>query len=117
VCLSKAVTKTIELTVIQNLLLYSEKSIWPSPDTLFQLSVIYKSCRQTLTPASHSQLLLKLPILDKLRLVTFHTCVTQRNYNIGTGIHWFRRNESSHDLDSRHAILTMSISKHTQFLQ
>ncbi len=84
-CLSKAVTKTIELTVIQNLLRYSEKSIWLGPDALFQLSVIYKSCRQALTPVNNSQHLLKLPILDKFRLGTFHTCATQRNYNIRTG--------------------------------
>jgi hypothetical protein len=41
-------------------------------DTLFQLSVIYKLYRQVLTPVNNSQLLLKLKILDKLRLVTFH---------------------------------------------
>jgi hypothetical protein len=38
---------------------YSEKS----SDTLFQLSVTYKS---------YPQLLLKLAMLDKLRLATFH---------------------------------------------
>ena len=30
------------------------------------------SCRQVLTPINNFQLLLKLEILDKLRLVTFH---------------------------------------------
>jgi len=43
-----------------------------SSDTLFQLRVIYKSYRQVLTPVNNSELLLKLDILDKLRLVTFH---------------------------------------------
>jgi hypothetical protein len=34
--------------------------------------------RQVLTPVNNSQLLLKLEILDKLRLVTFHAMATQR---------------------------------------
>ncbi len=85
--------------MIQNSLQYTDKSICLSPDALFQLSVIYKSCGQALTPVNKSQHLLKLPILDKFRLGTFHTCATQRNYNIRTGIHWFMRNESSYDLD------------------
>jgi hypothetical protein len=34
--------------------------------------VIHKSYRQVLTPVHNSQLLLKLKILDKFRLVTFH---------------------------------------------
>ncbi len=42
-----------------------------SSDTLFQI-IIYKSYRQLLTPVNNSQLLLKLEILDKLRLVTLH---------------------------------------------
>ncbi len=67
---------------------------------VFQLSVINKSYRQVLTPVNKSQLLLKLPILDKFRLETFHTCATQRNCNIETGMNQFRRNECSHDLDS-----------------
>jgi hypothetical protein len=43
-----------------------------SSDTLFQLSVIYKSYWQVLTHVNNSQLLLKLEILDNLRLVTLH---------------------------------------------
>jgi hypothetical protein len=43
-----------------------------SSDTLFQLRVICESNRQVLTPVNNSELLLKLEILDKLRLVTFH---------------------------------------------
>ncbi len=69
------------------------------PIIVFQLGVIYRSYRQVLTPIDNSQLLLKLPILDKFRLATFNTSATQRNYSIKTGINWFRRNESSHDLD------------------
>jgi len=49
----------------------TKKNIVKSPfglssDTLFQLSVIYKQCRQVLTPVNNSQLLLKLEILDHL---------------------------------------------------
>ncbi len=40
-----------------------------SSDTLFQLSVIYKSYRH---PINNSQLLLKLEIPDHLRLATFY---------------------------------------------
>jgi hypothetical protein len=36
----------------------------------FKLQVIYKSYRQVLTLSNNSQLLLKLEILDKLRLTT-----------------------------------------------
>ncbi len=47
----------------------------------FQLGDIYMSYRQELTPVNNSQLLLKLLILDKFRLVTFLLTPTQRNYN------------------------------------
>ncbi len=70
------------------------------PINVFQLSVIYKSYRQVLTPIHNSQLLLKLPMLDKFRLATLHKTATQRNYTIKTGINQFGRNESSHDLES-----------------
>ncbi len=43
-----------------------------SSDTVFQLQVIGKSYRQVLTLINNSQLLLKLEILDKFILVTFH---------------------------------------------
>jgi hypothetical protein len=43
-----------------------------SSDTLFQLCIIYMLYRRVLTPVNNSQLLLKLEILDKIRLVTFH---------------------------------------------
>ncbi len=70
-----------------------------SSDIEFQLQVIYKSYRHVLTPVNNSQLLLKLEILDKLRLVTFHTTATQRKCTVLTGSYQFRRNESSDDLD------------------
>jgi len=38
----------------------------------FQLHIIYMSYRQVLTPVNNSQFLLKLEILDKLSLLTFH---------------------------------------------
>ncbi len=51
----------------------SENSVWLDLQILyFRLQVIDKSCRQVLTPVNSSQLLLKLEILDKFRLVTFH---------------------------------------------
>jgi hypothetical protein len=65
----------------------------------FRLYVSNKSYRQVLTPVNNSQLLLKLEILDKFRLVTFHKNTTQRNYNIITGSYQLRRNWSSHDLE------------------
>ncbi len=50
-----------------------ENSVWHDIQILyFRLYVIDKSYRQVLTPANNSQLLLKLEILDKFRLVTFH---------------------------------------------
>jgi hypothetical protein len=70
-----------------------------SLDIVFKLQVIYKSYIQVLTP--NSQLLLKLEILDMLRLITFHTTTTQRKCNVITGLYQSRRNESSHDLDSQ----------------
>jgi hypothetical protein len=69
-----------------------------------------KSYRQVLTPVNNSQLLLKLEILDKLSFVTFHTTATQRKYNITTGSYQFRRNESSHDLDSQNIKVKMLIA-------
>ena len=82
-------------------------------DCIFQ--VIYKLCRQVLTPVNNSQLLLKLEILDKLRLVTFHTMATQRKCNVITGSYQFRRNESSHDLDSQSIKVKMLVALGTPF--
>ncbi len=53
------------MKVFQNRDNYTEKSVWLSFDALLHSSVRYKSCRQVLTPVNNSQLLLKLPILDK----------------------------------------------------
>jgi hypothetical protein len=55
---------------------------------VFQLSVIYKLYRQVPTPVNNSQLLFKF------RLETFHTCATQRNYKVRTGMNQFRRKMS-----------------------
>ncbi len=54
-------------------------------------SVIDKSYRQVLTPVKNSQLLLKLAILDKLILGTFHTLATQKKLQHKTSLYWFRR--------------------------
>ncbi len=45
-------------------------------------SVDGKSYRQVLTPVNNSQLLLKLEILDKFRLVTIHKFKHKGNCNI-----------------------------------
>ncbi len=71
-----------------------------SPIDVFQFDVIAMSQRQVQTPIHNYQLLLKLPILDRFRLATFHESATQINYSIKTGINQFRRNKSSHDLES-----------------
>jgi hypothetical protein len=68
--------------------------------SVFYFQLFDKSYRQVLTPVNNSQLLLKLAILDKFRLATFHGMTTQKKLQYKTGLHWFRRNESSRDLDS-----------------
>ncbi len=53
--------------------LCSENSVWLDLQILyFRIYVTDKSYRQVLTPVNNSQLLLKLEVLDKFRLVTFH---------------------------------------------
>jgi hypothetical protein len=72
----------------------------------FRLQVTYKSFRQVLTPITNFQLLLKLEIIDKLRLVTFHK--TQHKEN--TTFNWFnlnRRNVSSLDLEPQSINITI----------
>jgi len=78
----------------------TDKSVWLLQSSILSFNVINKSYRQVLTPVNNSQLLLKLVILDKFRLVTFHTLATQKKLQHKTDLHWFRRNKSSHDLDS-----------------
>ncbi len=66
----------------------------------FRLQVIYKPYRQVLTLITNSQLLLKLEILYKLRLVTKR----KKTFN------WFnlvRRNGSSRDLEPQSVDVTM----------
>ncbi len=65
---------TLALFLVWALLyLWSENSVWLDLRILyFRLQVIHKSYRQVLTPVKNSHLLLKLEILDKFRLVTFH---------------------------------------------
>ncbi len=81
-----------------------------------RLQVLHKSYRQVLTPVNTSQLLLNLEILDKLRLVTFHTMTTQRNLNVITGSYQFRRNESFHDLGSENVKVKMLVALGVPFL-
>jgi len=82
----------ITITLVKNLFGISLLDV-------FQLGVIYVSYIQVLTPIYNSQLLLKLPILEKFRFAMFHKSATQRNYSIKTCINQFRRNESSRDLE------------------
>jgi hypothetical protein len=84
---------------------------------IFRFNVIDNSYRQVLTPVNNYQFLSRLEILDKFRPVTFHSMATQVKLQYKTGLYWFRRNESSHDLDSYCAILKMSITKQMLFLQ
>jgi len=95
--------------LVDILIVYSEKYVWLISGALFQLRVIYMSYK-VLTPVNNFQLLLKLPILDKFRLATLHLQATQRNYN-----NWFRRNKSSHDLDSWGVIVKTIIAKRALF--
>ncbi len=72
----------------------------------FRFQVNYKSYRQVLTPITNFQLLLKLEILDELRLVTFHKIQHKEN----TTFNWFnldRRNRSSLDLEPQSIDITM----------
>ncbi len=94
--------------------LVNDYSIVKNPLGLFSLlfstsSVYCKSYRQVLTPVDNLQCLLRLPIINKTRLVAFHKKVRQRNYT-----NWFlpdRENESAHDLDSLHAVSKTIITK------
>jgi len=62
----------------------SEKSVWLDLLILyFRLQVIHKSYRHVLTLVNNAQLLLKLDILDKLRLLHFTKLNTKKlqHYN------------------------------------
>ncbi len=96
-CLYRLKSKRLNYKKYYNL---SENSVWLDLQILyFRLCAIDKFYRQVLTLVNNSQLLLKPEILDKFRLVTFHKCTTQRNYNIITGSYQLRRNGSSRDLE------------------
>jgi len=86
------------------------------PINVFQLGVIYKSHRQVQTLIYNSHLLLKLPILDKFRLATFHKSATQRNYCIKTGINQSRISKSSHDFELDLTIWRRALLKHALFI-
>ncbi len=66
------------------------------------------SYRQVLTPVNNFKLLLKLEILDKFKIVTFQKIQHKVKCNILTG-YQFRRNENSHDLDSKSIEVKMLI--------
>jgi len=98
---SSTLKNKLERFSIKNIITcYGEKSVWLLLQILyFKLQVIYKSYRQVLTPVNNSQLLLKLEILDKLRLVIFHKNTIQRKTQHLTGLILFRRSGSSRDLE------------------
>jgi hypothetical protein len=99
--------KRASLTRVSHIYNCSENSVWLDLQILyFRLKFIYKSYRQVLTPVNNSQLLLKLEILGKLRLFTFHKNTIQRKHNILTGSFSFRRNVSSHDLEPQSIAVT-----------
>ncbi len=79
---------------------YGEKSIWLIPQ-IFYFSFVLSTChRQVLTPVNNFQLLLKLEILDKLKLVTFHKRQHKESATLKL-VHTYSHNVSSHGLDSQ----------------
>jgi hypothetical protein len=70
-------------------------------------NVIDKSYRQVLTLISNSQLLLKLEISDKFRLVTKETATF-------SSLDQYRRNGSSHDLEILSVNITTLAALRTQ---
>jgi len=88
-----------------------------TPINVFKLGIIYMPYRQVLTTINNFQLLLKLPILDKFRLAKFHKVQHKETKVSKTGINQFRRNESSHDLESSRTIWRWVLLKHVPFLQ
>jgi hypothetical protein len=78
-------------------------------------NVVDKSYRQVLTPVNNSQLLLKLGILDKFRLVTNHKIQHKGNCNIFSS-NWYRRNGSSHHLEPQSIdVTTFAACAHNHF--
>ncbi len=82
-------------------------------------SVDDKSYRQVLTPVNNSQLLFKLEILDKFRLVSFQTtkCNTKETATFSS-LPRYRRNRSSHDLETLSVdVMTLAacVRKHFHF--
>ncbi len=78
-------------------------------------SVGDKSYRQVLTPVNNSQLLLKLEIMDKFRLVTT-THSNTKEFTTFSSLHRYRRNGSSHDLEKLSVNVTMlAACKHKHF--
>jgi hypothetical protein len=75
-----------------------------TPINVFKLGIIYMPYRQVLTTINNFQLLLKLRILDKFRLATFHKGQHKETKVSKTGINQFRRNESSHGLESSRTV-------------
>jgi hypothetical protein len=100
----------ITITLVKNLFGLSLLDV-------FLHGVIYMSYIQALTPIHNSQLLLKMPILNKFRLAMFHKSATQRNYSIKTCINQFRRNESSRDREINCTVRRRVSLKCEPFLQ
>jgi hypothetical protein len=81
----------------------------------FRLQVIHKSYRQAPTPVNNFQLLLKLKILDKLRLVTFHKNTLQMKTQ---HFNWFNLVQEKWEFSTEHqhynacrlSMLTFSLS-------
>ncbi len=80
-------------------------------------NVIDKSNRQVLTPVNNSQLLLKLGIPDKFRLVTFHRMSNTKKTFTKTGSYQFQENESCYDLELQSSLLKMDDTESTQTLK
>ncbi len=82
---------------------------------LSQLRIIYMSYRQVLTPVNNTHLLLKLEILDKLRLVTFHKRQHKESATLEL-VHTSSR-ETRVLMTLTHKMLKTLIAKCTSFLQ
>jgi hypothetical protein len=73
------------------------------------LSLFYKSYRQVLTSIDNLQRLLRLPIFNKTRLVTFHLKCNKET--ILAGFYQMEKSVSAHDLDSLLTITNKIIAK------
>jgi len=88
-----------------------EKSVWLIQD----LRIIYVLYRHVLTPVNNAQLILKLEILDKLRLVTFNKWQHKQSVTLEL-VHTSSR-ETQILVTLTHKTLKMLVAKLVPFLR